>query len=1277
MDPFTIACQQGDMATLENILNTATACETIKKPDRSGRTCLHYCAEYARLECADYLITFLGDRESGSVQAFLDHQDNEGFTALIIAVINGHRAMVRSLTAKGANVNLHDKERHTAVHWATVCMQLECLDELLNGSAEASLADIHGAYPLHYAAQMSAAGKSTAADPAPSSEPNNTTNGSASAAPGLAFLRRLIGAGVAVDALDQDKRTPLLWAASSGNSEACRVLFMAGSNPNQGDKDGLRALHCAASRGHVDCLTVLLQDCNAEVDARDRHECTALMYAATLGYIDCIVCLAKAGADPNHRDRKGRSAAHLAASKGQTESIIKLEDLGADIWLRNHRGDLPLHEAAQAGYVGVMDFLLSRKPTAINTCNRDGRSCLHIAAMTKDMALCRFLVENRINVNLIMHNSKMQYFTALDLAIAKANPEMAKYLRLNGATDAQRITRNSAARIQRSFLKRKDDGSRGVSSETTPIPDPNGILEEAFETGIRSMSQDSTPSRQASLQVRDDPEETEYSSLETDPTGQPILPREIATSPTIIGSLTAQERRSTYDDIMNASVLEGLSETLRDDSKRGSLTSSGQERSSGSSEKRGSVTLSGQERITVTEKRGSVTSFTGGKRGSVTSGITMKPGVISSKLSSPHVPLRQTSTPVFEMSTLTLHNDDTRKTQSARSPLVKYETDSDDDFKHPSLRTKHAVSREDSPSPTLSVTEIIAGRGFTDELKLIDTDQSFPPRPPTIHTQTSQVFQLPAKSTSEFGAQTDPPLEDDLVPSRGSTPLSSASSPQVRPDTSELAVQAVLNTEGNSVGIQTKSKEMTSTGITTNTPRQMQDSAVSARSVYAQDFQAQTGESARTGRRQMVDRAASALSIKLSSRYEPVAESLMEERHRIETKDTGVSARVPPEVLNIGSLPERKLSDQSSETSPQKRPRLRWDQTESFEADEPVVGNNTYSEEIPRRSSKTSAPKAKISHVSFKNSVSERGTSRQASLGDISADERGTEDNDISSVIVERDLREEEPSELYTRFRPPTPRVRPLKEIEKTVPPIRTTQRKTGAVAKIDSLPAKVNVNGFARRNKEPAKSSPEPVNGERKVVKQKMPIKPKLPVVTVPVVSPDPNMPNISNKFLASFQNTLYELGPQSVVMKYLDNLTMMRKKDTKYNEPVVLAKIIPKYVKDMQNFGGPDLSKQGNDSEVSAGELLRDVKTFDDWQEYLLGQWKISRSLTNSGKTNATFVVSPNDAASNTVTISRNGSSVSNRSPGSVSLSLPDKNQSSTTTHSAAGRGGWLLSR
>lgn len=88
---------------------------------------------------------------------------------------------------------------------------------------------------------------------------------------------------IVVSVMDGDKRQPLLWAASAGSAKAVLALVRAGAAVEAADKDGLTALHCAASRGHTDCLDTLLTLCGASPDVIDSNGCTALHYAVTLG----------------------------------------------------------------------------------------------------------------------------------------------------------------------------------------------------------------------------------------------------------------------------------------------------------------------------------------------------------------------------------------------------------------------------------------------------------------------------------------------------------------------------------------------------------------------------------------------------------------------------------------------------------------------------------------------------------------------------------------------------------------------------------------------------------------------------------------------------------------------------------------------------------------------------------------------------------------------------------------------------------------------------------
>ena len=71
----------------------------------------------------------------------------------------------------------------------------------------------------------------------------------------------------------------------SGSSDAILCLVNGLATVEAYDNDGLTALHCAASRGHHECIDTLIGLCGAEVDVIDQNGSTPLFYAVTLGMV--------------------------------------------------------------------------------------------------------------------------------------------------------------------------------------------------------------------------------------------------------------------------------------------------------------------------------------------------------------------------------------------------------------------------------------------------------------------------------------------------------------------------------------------------------------------------------------------------------------------------------------------------------------------------------------------------------------------------------------------------------------------------------------------------------------------------------------------------------------------------------------------------------------------------------------------------------------------------------------------------------------------------------
>ncbi len=112
--------------------------------------------------------------------------------------------------------------------------------------------------------------------------------------------------------------TPLIYSATKGYDEICRLLLEAGADPNQRGKTGYIAL-CEAiinprvtSENRIKTLALLLKHgADVNVTFVSKIETTPLIHAAMKGYSDVCRLLLESKADPNQRNRRG----HLALTE--------------------------------------------------------------------------------------------------------------------------------------------------------------------------------------------------------------------------------------------------------------------------------------------------------------------------------------------------------------------------------------------------------------------------------------------------------------------------------------------------------------------------------------------------------------------------------------------------------------------------------------------------------------------------------------------------------------------------------------------------------------------------------------------------------------------------------------------------------------------------------------------------------------------------------------------------------------------------------------------------
>jgi ankyrin repeat protein len=206
-------------------------------------------------------------------------------------------ARIEALIAGGADVNDVDMFG-TPLHYAAARNAFQAARQLINAGAnieaEASSSQKH-AHPLHTAALTDSEG--------------------------VAAL--LIERGADIEARDSEGMTPLLVAASNGNTRVGELLLRAGADPLVNDSIYHDTpLHYAAMNARIGLVKLLLAR-GVDINIRSGHAGeTPLYYAVQAGRRQMVELLLTEGADPNIGDNTGRAPLQLAAN-GEMRDLLK------------------------------------------------------------------------------------------------------------------------------------------------------------------------------------------------------------------------------------------------------------------------------------------------------------------------------------------------------------------------------------------------------------------------------------------------------------------------------------------------------------------------------------------------------------------------------------------------------------------------------------------------------------------------------------------------------------------------------------------------------------------------------------------------------------------------------------------------------------------------------------------------------------------------------------------------------------------------------------------
>ena len=161
------------------------------------------------------------------------------------------------------------------------------------------------------------------------------------------------------------------------NDDTAKVLALLerGMDANTADQNGTTLVMYAARSGNVKLLEQLLSH-HANILKNNNYGDTAISLSALEGHLDCVLLLAKSGADLNPSNTW--TPLNYAAFNGHLEVATYLIEHGAIIDAPAPNGMTPLMLAARNGHLAVVQMLLDKHANA-SLKTPDGKAAEDIA----------------------------------------------------------------------------------------------------------------------------------------------------------------------------------------------------------------------------------------------------------------------------------------------------------------------------------------------------------------------------------------------------------------------------------------------------------------------------------------------------------------------------------------------------------------------------------------------------------------------------------------------------------------------------------------------------------------------------------------------------------------------------------------------------------------------------------------------------------------------------------------------------------------------------------
>ena len=290
----------------------------------------------------------------------------------------------------------------------------------------------------------------------------------------LQMIHYLIDHGGNITASTGNGTTPIMLAARSGNLDVFNFVHdqVKEEMIMRKRQDGLTILHCAISGGNIYIVKYLVNK-GCDVNAQTTSGVTPIMciedYNSQL--FDFLI---ESGCNVMAHSSTNRTMIHVACRTGSYEFIQRIVSLGVPLDSVTSDGCNALHMAIVGGNQLVIQTLLNDFPIDCRT--KLGYTPFLISIQAEDLELAKFLISCGSDISAVLNDGK----TALHIAALTGNIEICKFLLDNGVPidciDSENNTPIMIAAAQRSLLLVQYLQSRG------------GTLKEDFTEAIKKAN---------------------------------------------------------------------------------------------------------------------------------------------------------------------------------------------------------------------------------------------------------------------------------------------------------------------------------------------------------------------------------------------------------------------------------------------------------------------------------------------------------------------------------------------------------------------------------------------------------------------------------------------------------------------------------------------------------------------------------------------------------------------------------------------------------------------